>query len=226
MFSRRAVLGAAGVGLTGVMAGCLDQVPFLSDEPLEFEATPASVPASIRDETGYEEQRVDTIVLEETVEAMDRRQDIVVTNWLAEYDKAVDLSEFGLQVDDRLEAAIFTVLSTPRVSILDRTFNPVGEMSSEDLLDLAQDHFDDVGRVEHVDERSVEILGESTTVGEFETTAELAGGGVDVDVTIHIAEAVESGDDLVVAVGGYPSVLDDHEREHVFSMMESIEHAG
>lgn len=50
-------IGAGAVALS--TAGCIDQVPFLGDEPIEFSAVPASVPESVLDETGYDEHEID-----------------------------------------------------------------------------------------------------------------------------------------------------------------------
>lgn len=226
MLSRRTLLGAAGVTLAGVTAGCLDQVPFVGGEPLAFEATPASVPAATLDETGYEQRRTEEATVERTFEAAGRSQDVVVTNWQAEYDRAVDLAELGLPVDQRQQAAVFTVLSTPQVEVLGRTFNPVGEMDADELAGMVQDRYDDAGRLDHVGDATATVAGESATVGEFETEAELVETGQGIDLTLHVSEAVPSGEDFLVAVGGYPSLLQTAEREHIFTMMDAVEHDG
>lgn len=226
MLSRRKLLGAAGVALASGTAGCLDQLPFVGDEAIEFEATPASVPESVLDETGYEEHQTEEVAVERTFEAGGQSQDVVVTNWQAEYDRAVDLGDAGLPVGERLRAAIFTALSTPQVEVLGETFNPVGDMDTEELAEMVQERYDGIDRMDHVGDTTATVAGESTTVGEFETEAELVETGDGVDLTLHIGEAVPSGDDFLVAIGGYPTPLQASEEEHIFTMMDAIEHEG
>lgn len=226
MPTRRGLLAATGAAIAGGAAGCLDAIPFLGDEPIEFEATPASVPDSALDATGYEAHTTEEVVVERTFEAGGQRQDVVVTNWQAEYDKAVDLGEVGLPVDRRLRAAVFTALTTPQVNVLGRTFNPVADMDSEELAEMVQDRYEGIEDLEQVGEEQATVGGQSTTVGEFEAQAELVEAGVTVDLALHVAEAVESGDDLLVAVGAYPRPLGRREEEHVFTLMEAVEHDG
>ncbi len=224
MVSRRAVLGATGVVIAGSSAGCLQQLPFIGGEPIEFEATPASVPSGTLDATGYEEAGVDDVVIERTFEVGGQSQDVVVTNWQAEYDKAVNFGATGLPVDEEQRAAVFTALTTPQVEVLGREFNPVAEMSSAELASMIQDRYDGIGDLEQVGEREHSVAGESTTVGEFETEAELVEPGITLTLALHIAEAVEAGDDLLVAIGGYPRLLQADERDNIFTLMDAVEH--
>ena len=224
MQSRRSVIGLAASTVITSTAGCTSGVPFLGDEPIEFDAEFAAVSQSGLDETGYEGRRRAEVVIEETVEAGDQSQDVVVTNWQAEYDKTIDLGDFGLPVDETHEAAVFSGLTTPQVDVLGRSFNPVANKSSAELAEMVQEHYEGVNDLEQVGEESGTVAGESTTVGELEGAATLTRADVSVDLTLHIAEAVESGNDLIVAVGGYPTVLREDERPDVFAMMEALEH--
>lgn len=221
-FTRRTYLALGGGLLMASTAGCTDRIPFMGEEPMEFESSLASVPQDVLDETGYEKQQEEAIEINETFEAAGRSQEVLVTNWQAEYDKSLSMGP--LDINEEARAAVFTALTTPQVSVLGRSFNPVADMSSEDLAEMVQDRFDDMEGFSQVDEDSVTIAGESTTVGEFEGEADVAGIGYRVDITLHIAEAVESGDDLIVGVGGYPTELQSDERENIFTLLESIEH--
>ena len=224
--TRRSILAAGASAVAVSTAGCTGQLPFLGDEPMEFSAESASVPQPVLDETEYEEHEVEEVVIERTFEAAGQSKEVVVTNWQAEYDKAVNLDGFELPADERVRAAIFTALTTPQVSVLGQTFNPVADMESEELTEMVQDQYEGLEELVQVDEESVTISGETTTVGEFEGEANLAGEAISLDLTIHIAEAVESGDDLIVGVGGYPTKLREQERPHIFSMLEAVEHDG
>ncbi len=222
--TRRSLLAVGASAVAVSTAGCTDGLPFVGDEPMEFSAEQASVPGSVLEETGYEEHEIEEVVTERTFEAAGQSQDVVVRNWQAEYDKAIELGEIGLPTDERIRAAVFTALTTPQVSVLGQTFNPVADMDSEELAEMVQDRYDGLDDIEQVGEESATVTGESTTVGEFEGEADLVGESISIDLTLHITEAVESGDDLVVGIGGYPTRLQEEERSHVFSMLEAIDH--
>lgn len=221
--SRRTCLAIGGGLLLATTAGCTDRIPFLGDGPMEFESSLASVPQSVLDDTGYEKQQEEAIEINETFEAAGQSQEVVVTNWQAEYDKSLSLGP--VDIDEDARAAVFTALTTPQVSVLGRSFNPVADMSSEELAEMVQDRFDDMGGFSHVADESATVAGESTTVGEFEGEADVADIGYRIDITLHIAEAVESGDDHIVGIGGYPTQLRSEERDNIFTLLESIEHS-
>ena len=226
MQSRRTFLTLGASTAIATTAGCTASMPFVGDDPMEIDADPASIPQSALDETGYNEHEIEDVGIERTFEAGGQTQDVVVTNWQAEYDKAIDLGELGVPIDERLRAAVCTALTTPQVSVLNRTFNPVGEMTSEELAEKVQDRYEGMENLEQVDEDTVSITGESTTVGEFEGEADFVGEGIPIDLTLHITEAVEYGDDFVVGVGGYPTELRSDERPNIVSLLEAIEHNG
>lgn len=221
--TRRACLGAAGVTAASALAGCLDMIPFVGDDPLRFEAKPASVPTNVLEETGYEEHEIGEMTVTETFEAAGQSQDVEVTNWLSEYDRALDLGPLDVILEERVQAAVFTALSTPQVDVLGQTFNPVGDMSPREIADMLQDHYEDFEDLEQVDETEATLAGQTTDVAEFETRAELLPAGMTIDLTLHIAAAVESGDDFIIGIGGHPSVLDD-EREHIYTLFAAVEH--
>lgn len=226
MLSRRDALGAIGAAAAGGTAGCLDAIPFLGDEPIEFEAATAAAPESVLAETDYEEYDRTDVVVERAYEVAGQTQDVVVTNRQVQYDKAVELSLPGLPGGERLQAAIVSVLTTPQVRVADQTFNPVADMDSEDLATMVQDRYEGMETLQQVGEETVPVASGPTTVGEFEGEAELAEAGVTADLTLHIGEAVEAGDDLIVAVGGYPTALQGQEQADVFAMFEAIDHTG
>lgn len=223
--SRRGFLGAVTATVaTTVLAGCLDSIPFIGDAPITFAADPVSVPGSTLDETGYEHQGTDDFVVTETFEAAGQQQEVEVTNWMAEYDRSMDLGALDA-FTGRVRAGLFVALSTPRVRVLGRTFNPVGDMSAAELATMVQDHYEGIGDLEQVDSVEATVAGQSTTVVEFETTAELAEVNTTVDLTLHVAEAVAVGDDFVVVIGGYPTGFSQSERMRIFDLAAAVEHS-
>lgn len=226
MITRRNVLRASGVALLGGLAGCTESIPFLGDQPLEFAAGWATVPDATLQETGYEEHQRRDVTVERTFEVGGETQDVVVTNRQAEYDRAIDLAATPLPTDQRFQAAVFTALSTPQVDVLGRTFNPVADMSADELATMVQERYGGMSDLSRVGERTAPVAGQSTTVGAFDAEAELLAAGMSVELRLYVAEAVEVGEDLVVAVGAYPRTVHEAEESNVFAMMEAIEHGG
>lgn len=222
--TRRSLLAIGAGAVMASTTGCIDRLPFVGDEPLEFDAEPASVPQSVVDETGYEKHERKDVVTERTFETGGQSQDVVVTNRQTEYDKAIDLEALPLLPDERLRAGVCTVLTTPQVDVLGQRFNPVADMGPNELAEMVQERYDGIAGLEQVEEDSVSIAGEPRTVTEYEGEADLVGESVSIDLTLHITEAIESGDDFIVGIGGYPTGLRERERPHVFSMLEAIEH--
>lgn len=216
MRRRNFLVGAGALALGAAAAGCTDVI---GDEPMTFEASPAQVPDSTTDETGYDLDDLREVVVERTFEVADRSQQVEVTNWQAQYSKTVEFAQVGSQ-----RAAVFTALATPQVEVLGQTFNPVAEMSPEELADRIQDQYDEIQELEPDEQAPITILGEDATRTRFSGEVRLQ-QGVRVDVHLHVSSAVESGDDFVIAAGGYPQQL-QAEEDHVLAMMERIEHDG
>lgn len=213
-YSRRAYLASAGATAVAGLSGCLD---FITGGAAEFEASPSRVPQSVLDETGYESDGVSDQEIEREFEAGGESRDVIVTNKLAEHSKSVSVSDVGL---NDANAAIFISLTTPQVDILGRNFNPVEEMSNREIAAMVQQQYDLVAAPNEQEENTVTINGEETPMTKFRADAQFEGSPV--ELFIHITEAVELGGDLVVTVGGYPTVLSGEE-ENIVRMAESVE---
>lgn len=196
----------------------------MDSNPLEFRASRATVPASARENAGYEERAVSESTRQQTVQVGDQSRDVVVTNWRAEYDRAVDLP--GVVGGDRPRAAVFVAFSTPQVSVLGRTFNPVGDIEAPDLAGTVQGRYGGLDGAEQVGENEVVVAGQETTAGEFRAEAALAETGTTVEIALHVTEAVAVNDDFVVTVSSYPRQLRSVEQEPAFAMMSAVDHEG
>lgn len=216
MRTRRRLLAATGGTVLTGLAGCTD---LFGDDTLTVAAERATVPESVRSETGHEERTVEEVPIERTVEAGDRSRDVRVVNWKAEYDKAVDLP-----VGEEIQAAICTVLSTPRVEVLGRPFNPIANMSPRELLRRFQSRLEGVDDIRQVGETTVALLGETADVGRFEAQAAVVDGGPEIEIELLVTEGVESADDLVLAIAAYPRVLAEAERPDAVAAVEGIDH--
>lgn len=208
---RRQFIGTLAGTVSIGLAGCLD---VLSGGPVEFEANPVTVSDAAVGDAGYSLAGVNEMVIEREFEVADRSQEVRVTNQQAQYEKALELGPLG-----SVQAGVFTVLSTPQVRVLEREFNPVAEMSTGDLAEMVQESYEGLDGLERVGAEERSILGQSTNHARFEGSAALS--GTDVEVIVHLTEAVETEEDLVVVVAVHPS-MNPREADHVVRMMEGV----
>lgn len=198
-------------------AGCLGVLT--GSEPLELESNPVSVTSTAQSDAGYEEVRTTTQTIEREFSAAGQTREAVVTNHVAEYARSVSVEPLGSG-----DLARFIVVSTPAVEILGQTFNPVGAMTTRELVELVQDRYAGLEDVEEAGERTATVLGESVTVSEFTGKAEIATSDQRVDVTIHVVR-VRSGPDFIVAIGAHPTALGG-EADRIDTMLRGIDHAS
>lgn len=208
--NRRAFV--AGVGSLSVagLAGCLGVVGLDVHE-----SSPGGVAGAALEATGYQRTNVEDLVVEEDVGILGYTERIVVRNYVTEHEKAVDLEPLGSQ-----RAAVFTVLTTPKIGFAGRNDNPVEDMSTAELVDLMASNYDDIDDVTHESDETVTILEQSTTQSKF--TADASFDGVPLEVDLHVTEAVETDDDLLVAIGVYPKPVAVEEEGNVRELLEGI----
>lgn len=224
MPTRRAVAAAVASLVGAASAGCTD---LLFGEGLTFEATAPRVDQSVLDATGYEEQQVTEVPAEREFQAGGQTRSVRLTNWYAGYDKAVDLAGLDLPVETpRQRAAVFSTYSTPQVEIAGETLNPIDDLDAATLVDRVQDRYEGVDDLERVGEQSATLAGTDATATEFRGDLELAGPDATIEVTLYVTEAVPSGEDFLLAVGAYPSLLASIEDDNVFALMEGVRHDG
>ncbi|SEQ48850.1 DUF6517 family protein [Natrinema salaciae] len=206
--NRRTVIGGLGAAGLASLSGCLGLLGLD-----EHESSPAGVEAAARDETGYDQTAIEPLSIDRDVGPTDAT--VTVTNHMTKHEKAVDMGPLGSQ-----RGAIFNVLTTPQVSILGKELNPIEEMSTQELMDLVRDNYDGISNISEGEDTDVTILGESTTQTRFTADAEF--DGRDVNVAIHITEAVEAGEDLLVTIGVYPDYVATQEEENVRTLTEAV----
>jgi hypothetical protein len=203
---------ALTVVLVAVTAGC----GFITgSESLSFSASPVTASDDAQSETGYEEQAVESSTVTRNFSAAGQTRQVEVTNQQARYERAVDLGPLGSQ-----RAAVFVTFASPEVEVLTRTFNPVSDMSTREVLRQFESQYEGLSVGERVENRSVRSLGGQRTLQQFEGTATLGGG--EVDVFVHAAKFRHEGD-YVVAVGIYPQRIDG-ESESVVALVEGLQH--
>lgn len=212
--TRRRFLATAGAAGLAATAGCADAVRD------SLSSRPAVVSPAARSGTGYGERTVEELVVDRTVGRFGIERTLEVTNWYAEYDRAVPLDAIGLS---RPQAAVVTVLTTPQVSFFGRTFNPVGDHSTDELVELIQSQYDQLDDIRRVDESTVSMLGSDTALVRYAARARLVDAGTSLDVYLHVSEPVAHDDDFVIGVAVHPRSLGT-EPETVRSLLEGVEH--
>ena len=208
--NRRSVLAGAGaVGLAS-LSGCLG-LAGLDDH----ESTAGGVDADTRESTDYQQVGIDNITIEESVGVGPVEESVRVVNYLTEHEKSIDMGPLGEQ-----RGAVFMLLTTPQIGIPNYQFNPVEDMSTRELVDLVENNYDEMDDIEHQEDYSMTILDQETTASRFTASAQF--DGEDVDVYLHVSEAVETDDDLLVTIGVYPQQVSAQERENIDSLMEGV----
>jgi len=209
---RRSLLaGTAAVGVIA-LSGCLHSA---ADSLASLESTPAGVDQSVVDTTDYQLVGIEKIVTDKEIGAAGVSDTIVLTSHLTQYEKSVGVGGITEQ-----PTALFSVLATPKIELAGRAFNPVDEMSSQVLADMIADNYDSIDDLEHETDETVTILGQSVNKALF--TADAGFAGLSVTLNIHVTEAAERGDDLLVAIGVYPRLLQSRESATVRELTEAI----
>lgn len=217
MQNRREFLAAVPVGLLAASAGCMKIV---TNDRAEYTASEASVSDAGLEATDYQHADTQEETIEESFEVGGVSRTVVATNWISTYEKSLTVQ------GQQQEAARFAVVSTPAIKILGRTFNPVEEMSHEELLDRFRSQlsgqYEGLDQIEYVESRNEVILGNEAEVSTFRTEASME--GETVELYVHVTTLTHEGD-LIVAVGAHPAAL-AQERSNSYELMRAIEHDG
>ncbi|MFC3958996.1 DUF6517 family protein [Halovivax cerinus] len=210
--NRRNYLGTAGAASLAALAGCTSLLGMD-----EHEASPIGVDPDARSETGYPQRRVNDLVIDESVDLVLWSESVSVTNYVVEHEKSVSI---GPLVDQR--AAVFVTLSTPKVEVLGRQLNPVEDMETARLVGMIAENYGGLGSPSHVEDTELSVLDQQVVTSMYRTTATF-GGNQEIEVNLHVTEAIDAGDDLAVGIGVYPRQLADRERPNVESLVAAID---
>ena len=214
--TRRELLAGAGTGLAVGLAGCSGQ---LTAEGAAFDAVEATLSASVQSDTGYSHHRTQPFTVTREFKRLGFTRSVEVKNVISEYDRAIELGLLG----GRLQAAVFATLSTPQVSILGKSFNPVADMSTVEIAEMIQERYENVSDVREDDTFESAVGGNATTVTRFTARARLVAAGIGVDVYLYVSEAVEFGEDFVVTLAVHPQAFGE-QRDTVETLMGGVEH--
>ncbi|WP_132059854.1 DUF6517 family protein [Halorussus amylolyticus] len=209
--NRRVVAGALLAAMV-VVSGCTG----ILSGSVTFSASEATVSDDALESTGYEHNRTDEMTVNETFSVAGQSRDVEVTNWISEYHRSVGIDGLAEQ-----RVAVFTTFSSPKVSVLGQSFNPLAEYDNRELAEQFTTQLNAVNDLQEVGSRNVTMLGSSTEVTKFEATVTTA-AGLQFDAYVHVTK-VEHGDDHVAAIGVYPQQLPD-EQETVNELIRGVEH--
>lgn len=213
MTDHRRAATTALLALLLATTGCLGALT--GDAPVRATATAPAVDAAVLDTAGYELARNESLQENRTFTVAGQSRTADLTSHLAEYQRTVDLGPAGEH-----QAAVFTVLATPQVNVLGRTFNPVGEMSAVELVHTFQSQYEGLSVGGTVGTANATLLGRETEVTKLEGAAAI--GPVDVDVYVHVTRVRHEGD-YVLAFAVYPQFLSDEEAT-VLALLSGVEH--
>lgn len=211
---RRRTLLAAAPGALAATSGCIDVLT--GKEPLERAASPARVPSSTREETGYELADTRSEELNREVTAGGQTREVRAVNEIAEYQRTVDLGPLGEQ-----EFAVFAVVATPAFEIGGQVMSPVEDWSNRKIAGTLQSQYSELEVGDEVDTAIVETLGEEIELSTFAGTATIE-GGTTLDVYVHVGK-VRHERDFVLPVAVHPQRLSG-EAETVHTLVGSLTH--
>lgn len=211
MYKKKALL----LVLIVALSGCIHET--LTGGELKFTASDATVNNEALSSAGYTHNSSREMTLRREFSVAGQSQEVVAINQVSDYEKSVELGLLG-----EARAAVFVAFSTPKVDVLGRSFNPVGEMSDRELANMVVSQYDVIQGLESAGSSTVTVVGEEATVSKFRTRAVFMGQET-IDVNLHITR-VEHGDDYVIGVGIYPSALEITEENNVLRMYRGLSH--
>lgn len=192
--------------------GCLGAV---TGGDTTFEASPSTVPDATLSETGYELTTNETRTLEENVTVLGQERTVRVVNHVGEYYKTVSIPFLG-----DVDLARVSVVTTPGAEVAGQSVNPLAQLSARQIVGEFSGEAAGVENLSHLNNRTVQVLGEDRTVEKFEGVVER--NGREVDVFVHVATFEHEGDYLLV-IAAYPQTLSD-EQENVDELLRSVDH--
>jgi hypothetical protein len=211
---RRHRVTAVAVALLLVLAGCGATGGDRTPETITAAAGQATVSDAALSATGFSERTVEqglladsgTLAVAGDVE-MEVNYRIEATTHRAVYASDAD--------------SVFAVYSVPLVEPDDvaATIDPIGGRSLTEIGTRAQDTYGEFGDLANVENATVTMLGDETTLAKYATTAD--GPDVRTEVFVYVAQVHHDGD-VVVAVAVMPRATDD--AEAVRTLVGGIEH--
>ena len=221
--TKRRILGGIAVVLVVILLLVMLFVPWsllglVFNSSAEFKANPVTVGQEPVADNGYEAVLEEQFEVTEELSVLGQTRSIVATNHRDKYERTLDVQ------DEQFDAAVFMIVATPAITVASRPLNPVASMSHSKLLtefgDELEGSYDGINTLSRVTQREGVLLGQQTTVSQFETSVEA--NGELVDVYLYVTTVRSSGN-IVVAVGGHPAPF-AQERASILELMAAADH--
>lgn len=217
--SRRRLLAAGAAGAAAALSGCSTAVEVATQEEIERSAEPAEPDTESVEETGFEEVRSETVVVEEEFEEFGQRREFTARTEVRAYVREVRSELTGQN------QSVFAVVSTPGVEAAGQQVSPLANMDEAELIEEARGEiateFDGEIEEPELSERIEQpVFGEQREVSIYEVTVILP-DGTEEEGFLHVA-IVERGEDVVLLAGAYPAGVEG-ERERIERLFESVE---
>lgn len=204
---RRTVLSSlGGVAAAGTLATPASAAGTTSTiGTLTYKSKPAAVDQSVVDQGEAALSATQQPTVTESVFGID----LEVTSWTALYNN-VDLEEDPNAIEAGT-ALGFSVVTTPDLDVLSFQLNPLAKTDNEALLEefgrLGESFrgVPSIDEIELLEEESIAILDQETTLSTFDTTGTSA--GIDVELIQYVA-SFEYEDDVVFAIGFHSRGID------------------
>lgn len=213
MKRREFTLAAAGALVS--LTGCIG---LAFGDGIEAEASPAAIDEAALEDSSFAYQDSETIEIDETVEVAGQERRVYAVNHLRTY--TADAGLQGIQG----ESGTLAVVSTPDITVVGQSVNPLTRMDHADLLEEFAGELETEGgeleEIRHVEEREEPVLDTAATVDTFAADAEIE--GETITVNIHVTTVSHEGD-VVVAIGAHPEMFQQQGSE-IFDLFTEIEH--
>lgn len=195
-------------------AGCLG---FLTgEEAYEAAADPAAVDEAAAADTGYELDGVEDETIEETFEIAGQERTVRATNYVATYEKTIELPVVG-----EADMGVFAVIASPAFEIAGRTLNPIDDHDNAELAQLLASEYEQLEVRGEAETISYEPLGESLETSKLDGAARF--GGQEIDVYVQVG-SFQHEDDFLVPMAVYPQKLATDEEPEIETLTEAIDH--
>lgn len=159
---RRTFITVAGTaGIVG-LAGCSGVTG-----DFEYTAAPATLDASLASDAGYETEGPSAFEITETIDVGGESREVTVTTWTTAY---------------AAETGPVIVLSTPNVTVLEQSLNPLAQLSGTELISRLLEELGggsgggSISDIEAAGETPITVFETEATVQEFTGVLEPSGG--------------------------------------------------
>ena len=181
---------------------------------MEFEAEKACISPSVLNTYGYVRAFEEPLIEEKSIGKAGIVIGVNTTSYINFYLKTTMLEQYP--------PSSFFVISTPQCKVFTHAFNPIAEMSDEEILKTFQRRIGYLENIEKVDEEIINVDSHRTTLSKFKADANMPNYGK-IPLYLLIAKYLDN-NDIIVAIGAYPIDIAETEHVNIKEMIFGIRH--